>query len=127
MFLKTHYIEKDVHPVHFIRIKVEGPPRNTQSIGTKILVYYDSGKMQYAEQQVARGYLSSVEDVIHFGLGNSTTVDSVRIFWPDGDSKKIENVKGDQLLTIKYASEEVSRLNLNHPRNQRFSKMALKN
>ena len=63
--------------------------------------------MQYAEQQVARGYLSSVEDVIHFGLGNSTTVDSVRIIWPDGGSRKIENIKGDQLLTIKYASGEV--------------------
>ena len=63
--------------------------------------------MQYAEQQVARGYLSSVEDVIHFGLGNSTTVDSVRIIWPDGSAHKIENVKADQLVTIKYGSEAV--------------------
>ena len=106
IFENTLY-RKGVHPVHFIRIKVEGPLLNTQSIGTKILVYYDSGKMQYAEQQVARGYLSSVEDVVHFGLGNSTTVDSVRIFWPDGDSQKIENVKADQVLAIKYVSEAV--------------------
>ena len=117
VFENTLY-NKDERPVHFIRIKVEGPPLNAQSIGTKILLYYDSGKMQYAEQQVARGYLSSVEDIIHFGLGNSTIVDSVRIIWPDGDSQKIENVKADQVLTIKYGVRCRSYLlNLNHPRN----------
>ena len=106
VFENTLYQQGCNSPVHFIRIKVEGPPLNAQSIGTKILLYYDSGKMQYAEQQVARGYLSSVEDIIHFGLGNSTTVDSVRIIWPDGNSHKIENIKADQLLTVKYESDD---------------------
>ena len=103
VFENTLY-NKDERSVHFIRIKVEGPPLNAQSIGTKILLYYDSGKMQYAEQQLARGYLSSVEDVIHFGLGNSTIVDSVRVIWPDGNAHKIENIKADQLVTVKYGS-----------------------
>ncbi|HEX6226510.1 MAG TPA: VCBS repeat-containing protein [Chryseolinea sp.] len=91
-------------PVHFIRLKMEGPSLNPQSIGTKIFIYYDSGTMQYAEQQVARGYLSSVEDIVHFGLGNSTTVDSIRIVWPDGNCYKIENAKADQTLSLKYGS-----------------------
>jgi hypothetical protein len=104
IFENTLYTKNEQPLVHFLRIKTEGPSTNPQSIGTKIFLYYDSGRLQYAEQQVARGYLSSVEDILHFGLGNSTTVDSVRIVWSDGNSHKIEHIKADQVLAVSYAS-----------------------
>src|SRR5688500_11442279 len=72
---------------HFLRIKLKGPPSNLQAIGAKVKLYYDSGRLLFAEQEVARGYLSSVEDILHFGLGKSTSVDSIRIIWPDGKTQ----------------------------------------
>lgn len=96
-------ISKNTKPdVHYLRVKLTGFPKNPQAIGAKILLHYDSGKMLYAEQEVARGYLSSVEDILHFGLGNAAAGDSLRIIWPNGNSQKLEQVKADQVLTIKY-------------------------
>ncbi|WP_276366414.1 VCBS repeat-containing protein [Chryseolinea sp. H1M3-3] len=94
---------KNVKPgVHYLRVKFQGPPKNRQAIGAKILLHYDSGKLLYAEQEVARGYLSSVEDILHFGLGTNSTIDSLRVIWPDGKSEKMSNLKADQVLTLKY-------------------------
>lgn len=87
---------------HYVRIKLKGASPNMQAIGTKVNLFYDQGKMLFAEQGVARGYLSSVEDILHFGLGKSTIIDSIRIIWPDGKAQRLKNVKVDEVLEIVY-------------------------
>ena len=49
---------------------------------------------------LTRGFESSVEPKLHFGLGNSTTIDSLLIIWPDQTYQVMRKVKGDQVLTI---------------------------
>ncbi|HEY8934643.1 MAG TPA: VCBS repeat-containing protein [Cyclobacteriaceae bacterium] len=85
---------------HFIRVKLNGTEENRQALGAKINLYYGNGKMQYAEQSLSRGFLSSVEDIIHFGLGKETTIDSLIVQWPDGKSTVLKNVKADEVLHI---------------------------
>jgi hypothetical protein len=87
---------------HYLRIKLNGPALNKQSIGTKVTFFYDGGKKQYVEHQVARGYLSSVDDIIHVGLGRATTVDSIKIIWPDGRLHSLQNIRADQMLEVVY-------------------------
>ena len=87
---------------HYLRIKLIGPPLNRNAIGAKARLYFNGGKFQYLEQQVTRGYLSSVENVLHFGLGNQSTVDSVVIAWPDRKAQKMVSVQADKLLTIAH-------------------------
>jgi hypothetical protein len=70
-------------------------------LGTKITISTD-GKMQYHEQHIYRGYLSSVDPVVHFGLGAFDNVDSLLIEWPDGTSRLLTDVKTDQRLKISY-------------------------
>ena len=93
---------------NFLRITLKGNKTNRQALGTKVTLYYDSGNLQYAEQTVYRGFLSSVEEVIHFGLGTTSHVDSVLIQWPDGNTDRLQTTKANQTLAIehKHGTEE---------------------
>ncbi len=87
---------------NYLRIKLTGSEKNRQALGAKLLLYYDSGKIQYYEQNVYRGFLSSVEEIPHFGLGTATVADSLLVTWPDGTTDKLQNVKANQVLHIEY-------------------------
>ncbi|HYF70281.1 MAG TPA: VCBS repeat-containing protein [Ohtaekwangia sp.] len=101
---KLYNLEKQ-DSTHFIRIKLEGTASNKQALGTKIRVYHDN-KLQVLEHYTARGYLSSVEDVVHAGLGKSEKVDSIIVVWPNGAIQKLVDVKADQMIAIHYNAKE---------------------
>jgi hypothetical protein len=83
---------------HYLSLKFHGTRDNDFGIGAKAYVF--SGKqMQYEELMLTRGFQSSVEPKLHFGLGGSTSIDSLLIVWPDQTYQVIHKVKGDQVLT----------------------------
>ena len=86
---------------HTLSVKLEGKGLNKAAIGAKIQIYY-RGSQQYYEHQPSRGYLSTVDDRAHFGLGAVDIIDSLKVSWPDGKIAVLKNVKTDQLLTIPY-------------------------
>lgn len=57
---------------------------------------------QFQELSLFRGYKSTVQDVLNFGLGNVHKIDSILVYWPDGKFSKIENVASNQKLVIRY-------------------------
>ncbi len=87
---------------HFLRIKLHGSKGNLSGLGTKITLHHSGNKIQYHEHAIYRGYVSTVEDVVHFGLDQITRVDSVRIEWPDGKRQWLTNVKADQVLLVDH-------------------------
>lgn len=92
----------------FLKVKLEGMGENTFGIGAKVTAYTDSGT-QYLEQYPARGYLSSVSPVLHFGLGDRTTVDSIRVVWPDGRTQVREGVRANRTLTLRQEAASKAR------------------
>lgn len=86
---------------NFFRIEFIGSKQNTAGIGTKVYMYYGQNH-QYYEHFIVRGYLSSVEDVAHFGLGKVSVIDSIRIIWPDGKQQKITSLLANKKITVKY-------------------------
>ena len=94
---------------NFLRIKLVGQAGNSGGLGAKVTLYSQEDKLQYHDHSVYRGYLSTVEDVIHFGLGKVTVVDSVSVLWPDGKLSQFKNIKPNQVLMIdhKNASPEM--------------------
>ncbi len=68
---------------NFIKILLRGNGQNTMAIGTKVELWSNS-TYQYYQHFLSRGYLSSVEPVIHFGLGNHDIIDSLKVTWPGG-------------------------------------------
>jgi hypothetical protein len=93
----------------YLKIKLNGSAVNLGGIGAKIHLFYSSPegkKRQYHEHFVSRGYKSSVDPTVHFGLGEVSLVDSLRIIWPDRQSQLLTNIRTNQLITINY--EEAS-------------------
>ncbi|MCJ8164036.1 VCBS repeat-containing protein [Pontibacter sp. E15-1] len=85
---------------HYLRLKFKGAGGNLAGLGASATIYYGKGKTQFHENSVYKGYLSSVENVAHFGLGGVGTVDSVKVVWPDGTYQLLRNVAADQVLTL---------------------------
>ena len=86
----------------FLKLDLAGPKGNSDGIGAKVTVYTTNG-IQYFENKTVRGYLSSTEPLVHFGLGSLATVDSLHVVWNDGMITKAYAVKAGQTLTVKYA------------------------
>lgn len=92
---------------HFINFKLKGDEKNRDGIGTKIKIIVD-GEIQSYQHYLSRGYQSSVDSKIHFGIGKNTKVDTVLITWPDGKNELMTNVKADTLIESDYKNALVS-------------------
>jgi hypothetical protein len=77
-----------------------GKEGNTMAIGAKVELWAN-GKFQYTENFLTRGYNSSVDPVIHFGIGKDVSVDSIRVTWPaSGKATVLKNVEADKTVEI---------------------------
>ncbi len=95
--------EKNKENSHYLHVKFKGGPNNVDGIGAWADIYYDHGKHQVYENNPFRGYLSTIQNIAHFGLGKITMLDSVVIRWQNGKKQVLENVKADQTLKVNIA------------------------
>jgi hypothetical protein len=91
----------------YLQVVLHGEGANTAGIGARVELFSAKG-MQVVEQMPMRGYLSSVSPVLHFGLGDQVSVDSLRVRWPDGRSQTLRNVAANQRLTIRQEEAGVT-------------------
>ncbi|HEY8485585.1 MAG TPA: VCBS repeat-containing protein [Longimicrobiales bacterium] len=87
---------------HYLRIALQGPPGNRDALGTRVVIRY-GGQQQYHYHSPYRGYKSTVEPIVHFGLGAVSTVDSVEVYWPDGSYQLLTGVPADQVIRVDHA------------------------
>jgi enediyne biosynthesis protein E4 len=87
---------------HFLKIKLKGDKKNPYGIGAKLTIYSEAGT-QYAELNPVRGFQSSCDMTLHFGLGEENFCDSVRVVWPGGKTQTIHNVAVDKTLPLNLA------------------------
>jgi hypothetical protein len=98
--MRNNTIEKSKNDANFIRLKLTGKSGNTMGIGSKVELW-NKGKYQYTEHYLTRGYASSVDPVIHFGIGKDLTIDSIMVTWPaSGNISLLRNVKANQMVEI---------------------------
>ncbi len=91
--------EKDSTAAHFLKVKLVGPTGNPSGTGAAVSIFM-GGEKQVRFKQSVRGFQSSVTDVLHFGLGTHTMIDSVVATWPDGKTSSLQNVKADQTVLL---------------------------
>jgi len=93
--------EKDKNNTHYLNIKFSGDAKNINGFGAFADIYYNKGKHQYWENTPYRGYLSTVQDVAHFGLDTVSVIDSIIIRWPDLKKQTLKNIKTGTTLNVK--------------------------
>jgi len=102
-----------VEKSHFIKLHLKGEGKNTFAIGAKADVFAN-GMVQTRSVIPSRGFQSSTEYNLTFGLGNVAKIDSIKITWADLRESIIKNPKADQLLTCSIKDAQVVKQNQNH-------------
>ena len=87
---------------HYLQVKLEGEGPNRFAIGAQVTLDA-GGQTLYQEEEPSRGFQSSVDYVLTFGLGNVDTVRSVTVAWPDGRMSQLANVAANQRLTVRQS------------------------
>lgn len=80
---------------------LKGPQNNPDGVGAMLKLYTNKG-LQYYEHYPFRGYLSSNDARVHFGLGAQDKVDSLVVVWPDGKKQQLQQLPTD--ATLAYSS-----------------------
>lgn len=91
---------------NYLQLRLEGPGNNTYGIGAK--AWGTSGDVkQYLELNGNRGFLSTSEHMLHFGLGDHNQMDELLIVWPDHTYQKVYDIEANQRLVVSYDPEGV--------------------
>ncbi len=86
----------------YLQIKLDGQGPNRFAVGAKVTLEA-GGQTLYQELEPSRGFQSSVDYVLTFGLGKVDTVRSVTVEWPDGRTSKLANVAANRRLTVRQS------------------------
>src|SRR5437899_377057 len=90
---------------HYLRVVLRGSGANTAGIGAKVVIKQGgkggtAGTMQMLEQMPTRGFQSSVDPRLHFGLGASKQIDSLTVIWPDRRFQVLTNLAANRTVTL---------------------------
>ena len=88
---------------NYIALDFEYKGANKEGIGIKAIVY-NNGTHQLKQLFKSRGFLSSIESNLHFGLNDATTIDSIEVIWPNNEFQTIKNPEINQHLMVTYTS-----------------------
>lgn len=83
---------------NFIRITLKDSD-NRPVFGSRVTVIAD-GKQQLSELTNVRGIYSTSESLLHFGLGDANTIDSILVSWPDGSYTVLRDQDANQTLEL---------------------------
>ncbi len=86
---------------NFVQLKFNGSSKNINGIGAKAELYIN-GKVQVYENYCVRGYQSSIPPKVNVGLGGNSKIDSILVYWPNGNFQKEVNLLVNQLNIISY-------------------------
>jgi enediyne biosynthesis protein E4 len=85
---------------NWISLKLIGTTSNRDGIGARIKV--SCGTMvQTNQKKSTTGYLSQNDPRVHFGLAKNQMIDKIEIKWPSGKVQVLDNIKANQILTVK--------------------------
>lgn len=101
-FIYQNKTNSEEQSSNFVQFHLMGDDENTSGIGAKVWVY--ANETRYVlEQSPVRGFQSSMSHVLHLGLGESATIDSIRVIWPDDRSQVITNKSANTLIHLDQA------------------------
>ena len=100
---------------NYLRLKLHGGKLNAFGLNAKVTLKYDD-QQQYQEMKMVRGFQSSTEPIMHFGLGKVTVVESLEVVWPNGKVSQLKNVNANQTLEVKMEEATGNRVASSSPK-----------
>ena len=95
-------LRNDADTGHRVQIALRGSQSNRFGVGARVTLWSASG-LQVREHVLCRGYLSSSEPILHFGLGADETIEVLTVRWPSGIEQTFENLPADHRYLITEA------------------------
>ena len=91
---------------HYLSISLHSDSANHFAVGAKAYLF-SKGGVQYNQLMLTRGFESSCEPRLHFGMDTTSVADSLVIVWPNKNVQVLKNVKADQQLVLKESDAKV--------------------
>lgn len=94
----------ELHPERsWLQVRLEGEAPNTMGLGAQVELSASEGYW-YGEQILQRGFQSSVDPLIHFGLGESVErIDTLQVRWPDGRVSLLTDVETRRAVSVRQS------------------------
>jgi enediyne biosynthesis protein E4 len=90
---------------HYINIVLKSNLPNSFAVGAKVFVFINHSIL-FKEVQPVRGFMSSSEPLLNFGLGNKNSVDSLIVIWPDNRFQVLKNISVNEKKLITYERDK---------------------
>lgn len=87
--------------INYLRLRLEGRQKGDDAFGAEATIFFN-GQRQTAQLLSARGYNSASENILHFGLGTATSVDSIQVRWNGNETCTLRQVAANQTLTVQH-------------------------
>jgi enediyne biosynthesis protein E4 len=88
---------------NYLAVTFRGYKKNQFGLGANVKVYVD-GLIVAIDNMPIRGFQSSMDYKMIFGLAKNTTIDSLKVTWPDDKVQIVSSVKVNQTITLDYAN-----------------------
>ena len=87
---------------HYLQVRLDGEGKNRFAIGARVTLY--GGGVQFVQElEPSRGFQSSVDYLLTFGVGPCLTIDTLKVEWPDGRQSTLNQVQTDKRITIRQS------------------------
>jgi len=90
----------------YLKVRLKGEGLKSKGIGAKVLIF-SNGNQFHQELIPTRGYQSSVDQELVFGLGQNSTIDSLQVFWPTGETQTIPQVSINQTIVLDQSESQI--------------------
>jgi len=84
---------------NYLKVKLIGEKNNINAVGAKVTIKSDE-QIFYLEQSPIRGFQSTVDNIVHFGLGEISSIDSLIVDWYYGKRSVLTNISVNQTVVI---------------------------
>jgi enediyne biosynthesis protein E4 len=99
-------LRNDCDSGHVVNVYLHGTVSNRYGVGATVRVESALG-LQVRPLTLARGYMSSSEPMLHFGLGTDTAIRRMVVTWPSGHIQTCENLPVDRRYTVTEPSRPI--------------------
>jgi hypothetical protein len=91
---------------HYLEVSLRGTKSNRLGIGARLIAFVQ-GRQIVRELYPVNSFRSQMPSVVHFGLGDATTVDRLTILWPSGQRQELTGLTGNRHIVVEEGATEV--------------------